>query len=352
MKIMQIMPEFGLAGAEIMAENLTYGLSRKGHSVILVSFYTRETEITKRLSQHGFNLVYLDKKLGFDKTIITKLRKIFLKEKPEVVHTHRYVLPYVYVASLGLSHKIVHTVHNIATKEVGSKQQILQKILFHSRKVTPVAISPIVKVSILKRYRLKDEQVPMVFNGIDLEKCKPKTNYGLHEDGTILHIGRFTKQKNHSRLVAAFEIVHRQFPGVRLKLIGTGELQDEIAKLVKEKGLGDVVDFLGLQGNVFPFMTNADIFCLSSDYEGMPITLIEAMATGMPIVSTKVGGVPDMIEDGVSGKLVGLSENELSSAIIEYLNNETLRLRQGVAAKRQSAVFSQGNMTNSYLGVY
>ena len=119
MKIIQIMPEFGLAGAEIMAENLSYGLSNKGNDVILVSFYSKETEITKRLVQHGFEIVYLDKRQGFDKTIITKLRKLFVKEKPEVIHTHRYVLPYVFIAAYGIPLRIVHTVHNVATKEVG-----------------------------------------------------------------------------------------------------------------------------------------------------------------------------------------------------------------------------------------
>ena len=352
MKIIQIMPEFGLAGAEIMAENLSYGLSNLGHEVVIVSFYNMETEITKRLLMHGFKLIYLDKVQGFDKSIITKLRKIFSEEKPAVVHTHRYVLPYVFAASIGMPIKIIHTVHNIATKEVGSKQQILQKIIFHSKKVTPVAISPIVKKSILERYDLREDQVPMIFNGIDLERCIPKAEYNLHEGGTILHIGRFTTQKNHNRLIDAYEKVHHQFPQIRLKLIGSGELLDDIKKSIVDKGLESSVEFLGLQGNVYPFMNAADIFCLSSDYEGMPITLIEAMGTGLPIVSTNVGGIPDMIENGVSGQLVGLSDEELSTALVNYLKSKTLREKHGIAAKQKSTIFSQEDMTMNYLGVY
>jgi glycosyltransferase involved in cell wall biosynthesis len=352
MKVIQVMPEFGLAGAEIMCENLCYGLLKNGHNVVVVSFYNYKSEITKRLKEHGIHIIYLGKKKGFDSSIINKLRKIFIDEKPEIVHTHRYVLPYVFLASIGLPPKIIHTVHNVADKEVERKQQAIQKILFHTTKITPVAISPIVKESIAKRYNITNNQIPMIFNGIDLKKCIPKTDYDLHDNITILHIGRFSPQKNHMRLIDSFETVQRKYPNAYLSLIGEGELETSIKKYVREKGLSDFVRFLGTTGNVYPYLSNSDLFVLSSNYEGMPLTLIEAMATGIPIVSTEVGGISDMIENGVSGKLVPCNCESISNALLSLLSNEEERRSLGEKARADSKKFSQEIMTENYLELY
>lgn len=352
MKILQIMPEYGLAGAEIMSENLCYGLKKQNHDVIIVSFFHLETPIIERLVSNGFKVLFLDKKPGFDCSVIKKLRMIFKSEKPDIVHTHRYVLPYVYLASIGYAHKIVHTVHNVASKEVGRKQQIIQYFILRSRKVTPVTISPRVKESFLVRYKLKNKQIPMIYNGIDIDRFEKKANYDLHNGGTILHIGRFSRQKNHIRLIDAFKLVKAVHPQSRLQLIGSGDLEQSIIEYVKTNELADSVEFLGLKDDVRPYLYNADVFVLSSDYEGMPITIIEAMATGLPIVSTEVGGVPDMIHDQTSGYLVSLSSDELSIALIDLLNSKKLRNQLGDNAKIDSNAFSLSTMTNNYLDVY
>ena len=114
MRIIQVMPEFGLAGAEVMAENLAYGLKNEGHDVLILSFYSMHTAITDRLEKNGIRIEYLGKKKGLDLSIVFKMRKIMKRFKPDVVHTHRYVLPYAFFAAAGLNAKRVHTVHNIA----------------------------------------------------------------------------------------------------------------------------------------------------------------------------------------------------------------------------------------------
>ena len=117
MKIIQIMPDFGLAGAETMVENLASGLVAEGHDVLIISLYDLHTAITERLENKGIKIEYLGKKRGFDPSVILKMRKIIKKYQPDVIHTHRYVLPYVFLASMGLKIKRVHTVHNVAQKE-------------------------------------------------------------------------------------------------------------------------------------------------------------------------------------------------------------------------------------------
>ena len=350
MKILQVIPELSLAGAEIMLENLATSLSARGHDITVVSFYSMETPITRRLVKQNFDVIFLDKNSGFDLKLIIKLRKIIKEINPDIIHTHRYVLPYVYISNFGINKKIVHTVHNIAKKEVGRKQQILQYFLFRKRNIVPVAISPIVRETIIDLYKIKN--VPMVYNGINIETCKSKQQYDISDGGIILHVGRFSEQKNHRMLIEAFAKVQKVKKNVKLLLIGQGELESEIRKIVQNLEVTEKVVFAGVRENVKDVMSIADIFVLSSFYEGMPMTIIEAMACGLPIVATRVGGVPDMICNGEDGVLVGVNASELADALIELLDNKELRERYGKAAFNNASKFSSFNMAEEYEDIY
>ena len=351
MKIVQIIPELSLAGAEIMVENLSYALKALNHDVYVISLYSLKTPISERLEKKGIDVFYLNKKTGFDLTVIKKIREKIIEIDPDIVHTHRYLLPYVTMATIGLRVKIIHTVHNVAEKEVSSKQQIIHSWLYNRKKITPVAISPLVLDSIKARYK-RIKTVPVIYNGIDLGNCHPKTDYSLTSQKTVLHIGRFSYQKNHELLIDAFEKVHLQMPEVKLQLIGGGELENDIKEKVASSGLTENVKFLGLQDDVYKYLVDADIFILPSRYEGMPITLIEAMGTGLPIIATPVGGVPDMIQNSISGLLVESSAYNLSSAIINLLEDGNLRKKLGENAEKDSKRFSSMTMAKNYIDIY
>lgn len=353
MKIMQIMPEFGLAGAEIMCENLIYGLKSLNQELIIVSFYDFHSAITKRLEDNGFKIVYLNKKKGFDFSIFLKLRKLIREEKPDVIHTHRYVMPYVIpVVMFNKKIKKIHTIHSIATKEQGKFGKFLSKIFYKLNIVVPIAISPLVKETICKVYKLKSCRVPMIFNGIDMSKSIVKDDYSFKNHIKILHIGRFAEVKNHKMIVKAFLNIIKIYPNAILQLIGDGVLKEEIIKLVKELKLQDNVEFIGLIDNVFPYLYNADIFILPSIYEGMPITLIEAMTTGLPIVATNVGGIPDMITNEENGVLIKNDINVLFDALIKFINDKELREYCGNHAKMKAKEFSSKIMADNYLQIY
>lgn len=352
MKIIQVMPEFGLAGAEVMAENLAYGLKAEGHEVLIISFYCMHTAITDRLEKNGIRIEYLGKKKGFDLSIVFKMRKIMKKFRPDIVHTHRYVLPYAFLASARLNVKRVHTVHNVAEKEVPQKQLPMQKVLFKKFGVIPVAITPLTQKSIEDYYGLNQSEVTLVYNGIDLTQCIAKKNTQIDSQIKILHVGRFAPQKNHEMMVEAFADVVKDYPKCELDLVGDGDLVDSVKQKVTELGIEEKVHFVGLLDKVYEKMSESDIFILPSNYEGMPITLIEAMATGLPIVATAVGGVPDMIEDGKSGLLVGVTKDKIAKGIVSLIEDAMLRETVSQGAKQRSVQFSMENMTRAYISVY
>ena len=132
MKILQVIPYFCFGGAETMCENLTYVLQKQGHQVTVVSLYARRTPISERMEHAGVRILYLDKKMGLDLSMIPKLRKIMRAEQPDVVHTHLDVIKYaVAAARMAGVHKCVHTVHNVADKEAeGRVQKIINSFYF------------------------------------------------------------------------------------------------------------------------------------------------------------------------------------------------------------------------------
>lgn len=353
MKVFQIIPDLGLAGAEIMCENLAYTLKKNDVDMVVVSLYNYHSAITDRLKSAGIRVEFLSKKRGLDFHIFWRLLKLFKNEKPDVVHTHRYAIEYAIPAAIISRVPIkVHTVHNVARKENNRLVRFLAKVFYKFFNLTPVALSERIKKTILDEYNLMPEQVPVIFNGIDLSKCIPKQNYKIEERMNILHIGRFSQQKNHSGLLKAFKRFHDIYPNCILKLIGEGEKKKEIEQYISENDLSSCVEILGLQPQVYSYLSNADIFVLPSKYEGIPLSLIEAMGTGLPIIATNVGGVSDMLENNESAILINVNEIELTSALQTLYENESLRVKIGNKAKEDSIKFSAKNMGLEYLNLY
>ena len=353
MKIAQIMPEFGLAGAEIMCENLTYELRKAGHEVIVVSMYDYHSAITDRLEQSGVEVRYLGKKPGLDVSMIPKMAKVFRETGVQVIHTHRYCAQYAMPAAMltGVKHR-VHTLHSVALIENKKKAaRKLSQFFYKHCHLIPVSLSEAVKESVMEEYDLDSNAIPVIFNGIDLSRCIPKDDYARSGNFKILHIGRFSAEKNHIGLITAFGKFHGKHPDSELWLIGDGKLRPEAEAFTRDQGLEQAVKFLGLQSNVYGYMHDADMFTLTSSYEGMPMTLIEAMGTGLPVVATRVGGIPDMLDDD-SAQLVPVDTDAVAEAFEKYACDGMLRQKNGLAAVARAVGFSAQVMAENYLKVY
>ena len=319
----------------------------------MISFYSFKSSITERLESNGIKIVYLDKKSGFDYSMIGKLRKVIKDEKPDIVHTHLGTFIYCFFAMSLMKHsRWVHTVHSMAGEEATGIRRVVQKYCIKRKKATPVALSKTVQSSVSDVYCTELDDVPVVFNGIGLDRCIQKENYVLKDKFTFIHIGRFSKEKNHIGLVRAFELFHKKYPDSKLQLLGTGPLVDEIKNYVRILKLTDSVEFLGVQDNVYSFLNEADVFVLPSFVEGIPMTLIEAMGTGLPIVATAVGGVSDMLENGTSALLCDVDEEKIAECFEKYYLDEQLREWHGKAALERSKIFSAEEMAKKYLEIY
>lgn len=341
-KILQIIPNFGYGGAERLTVNLMKYLDKEKYEVRAISMFdSLNTELEKILENENIPVYYLGKKKGFDPRMFFRIDKIIKSFKPHIVHTHRYVLRYA-LPSL-LLHKVpvkVHTVHNIAEKEVDKVGKLVHKIAF-SFGVIPISISRLVSESLTSVYGVKN--IPLILNGIPVEYYQ-KANINREEwrekegfqkeDFLFVNIARLAPQKNQALLIEAFAKGPARHDNSKLIIVGDGEERERLEEITKLHRLEEKVYFLGIRTDIPDILNASDVFVLSSDWEGNPLSVMEAMAAGKPVIATSVGGVPELIQNNITGILVPPKNvNAFSKAMLMLIENKDLCQKLGEKAK-------------------
>ncbi len=321
---MHIIPSLTLGGAEKFAVDLCNELSLDNDVFLCVIDKIDNTMILKKQINTKVTVISLNKPKGYSISTVFNLYKLVKKLKPDIIHTHLRALVYSSLYIFLLKFPVVHTIHNLAHKETGTKRQKLYKIFFHYFNVTPVSISQKVLESTEKVYGSKYSE--LIYNGV---KALKKTNlypsvkeevdsYKKNNNTKILlNVGRLSKQKNQLMLIDVIKELNKIDIDFVLLFIGSLKNEKEYADLCLKNAENIFnIFFLEEKSNIGDYMYCADAFCLSSLYEGLPLVVLEAMSAGVPILSTPAGGVPDVIEDGVNGYL---SDTFIKSAYKEVL---------------------------------
>lgn len=362
-RVLHIIPNFGPGGAERMAVNLIRGLVQDRFDVAAVSLYDRQgTDLELMLQESGVPVWYLGKRLGFDPRMYVRLNQVLRRLQPDVIHTHQYVLRYVWpLPAYRRAAVRVHTVHNVAEKEVDAPGRWLHHMAFRSG-VVPVAIAHAVSLSLRRVYGLK--ATPLIPNGIPVERYNnptvPRTNWRLGEgfdDEAVLFvsIGRLDPQKNHALLLKAFaEGPAATDPRTQLLIVGEGSLRPILEQQAMTLGLSHRVRFLGFRTDIPEVLAAADVFVSSSDYEGNPLAVMEAMAAGKPVIATAVGGVPELVEHERTGILVKSRDVQaLATAMNRFLKNAPERIAMGrQGALKAAELFDVRTMVAAYERLY
>ena len=199
---------------------------------------------------------------------------------------------------------------------------------------------------IKKLYKLKD--VMTIYNPVDTSKFVP--NKENHDKFTFITIGRMSPQKNQALLLKSFSNIVNYDKNVSLIFIGDGELKEELFALTKQLNIENYVKYIGNVSKVECFLNKADVFVLSSIYEGLPMTILEAMSIGLPIISTNVGGVKDVVTD--NGLLVGVNENELTEAMELIMHSKEKYNYFANNSKKNAKNFNLEKIAEEYEKVY
>jgi glycosyltransferase involved in cell wall biosynthesis len=360
MRILQIIPDCGVGGAERMMAHLARHLRQMGHSVSAASFFgPLGTSIEDELGAAAVPLHFFGKRRGVDSRMIPRLARLLEELKPDVIHTHRYALAYLLPALLRRSFPVVHTLHNMAEHEIALPGRLLQWLAFRAG-VVPVAIGTAVADSIYDEYGLRPSYV--IPNGIPVERYRAppgargevRSALGIDPGApTFVTVGRFMYQKNHRLLVDAFASGRLRRVGAHLILAGDGELRGELEGQIRTLGVADRVHLLGVRNDVERVLACADVFVLSSRWEGNPLTVMEAMAAGKPIISAGVGCVPELVAEG-TGRLVPPEDGRaLEAAMFELCADSALARTMGAEAQRVArARFDDDVMARAYADLY
>lgn len=316
MKILEIIPQLGSGGGERFVVDLCNELVKR-NEVYLVYFYPNEDarfyegELDKRI-----NVKVIRKHLGFDLTLAFKLRNFIKEVKPNVVHTHLNALPYVYLALLGINDiHCFHTVHSDALKEAGTRLMLwVRHCAFRSRRIVPVTIS---KQSLLSFERTYNMSASLIYNGRNVNMPMPVSkdveqevdSYRNDANTKILvNLAHIDDVKHQDMLVRCVKRLTLEGYNIALMLIGRVSSLETKNKIEQEHC--NNVHLLGEKNNPLEYLKYSDVFCLCSRYEGLPISLLEAMGLGLPPVCTPVGGIVDIVENGKNGFLSGGTDEE------------------------------------------
>jgi glycosyltransferase involved in cell wall biosynthesis len=190
-----------------------------------------------------------------------------------------------------------------------------------------VAVSEAVARSVTKR---SGQILRVIPNGVDIERFHPNPS---REPGLrIVFVGRFIANKGPDVAIEAFDMVQERVTGATMVMVGDGPMADSLRRQVDEHGLGEAVTFLGLQDDVSGILRQSDIFVRPSEVEGMPLTILEAMATGLPVVACDVGGVSEVVSAGLTGHVVPPgSAREVAGALLDILTDKGKAAAMGAA---------------------
>ncbi len=288
-------------------------------------------------------LYFLGKGDKADWGVYKKLERLFAEYRPTVVHTHLLGLNYAYLAMLKHRTPVrVHTLHSLAHKEIGNRiARIVRTLAFRYRigGVVPVAIADEVARTVEQVYGYKNP--PVIPNGIPVDEYAPnpekraqfRAAHGVEPEAVVIvHVGRFVELKNHALLLQAFAQLKSTHP-LYLWLVGDGELRPAMEQRARELGIAERVRFWGVRSDVADILNAADIFTLPSKYEGNPMAVMEAMAAGLPVVASHVGGIPELVEDEHQGLLVPADDQPcLVQGLQALIDNPTKRYQLGKSA--------------------
>ena len=320
------------AGAEVQLLSLMRYLARlPGFECSVILF--NEGRLAEELRKLPVSLTVISEQTFSPMGIAYRLAKALRKIRPDVVHTHKYKDSFIgtlVARSLGIPY-VVRVVHGLPEPFMGLRNAKMVAYTAADRLMTGwfvdrvVAVSSDIEKVLIGMYG--SNRVSCIHNGIDLEAVRVTTSreafrrkWQIPEDAVVIGtVGRLVPVKGHAILLDATRILQASIGNVALVLVGDGPLRKDLEANAKRLGLEKSVIFAGQQDQSYDFMNMMDVFVLPSLHEGIPMVVLEALALQRPVVATRVGGIPEVIEHGQTGFLAEPSDASSLARLLQRL---------------------------------
>jgi len=366
--IAHVIYRLDVGGLENGLVNIINGLpeGQYRHVIICLADFT---DFHKKIKP-DVELIALHKKPGNDLGMYWRLFKIFRRLRPDILHTRNLAALEAQLPAwlAGVKHR-VHGLHGwdtSADNAVNSRHLKLYKLMDYLVQLY-VPLSDELERFLIDQVSVKHPKSHKICNGVDTERFRPSAfpastilPEGFLPAGGVLigTVGRLETVKNQLLLVEGFANLITSFPEfkqrARLVLVGDGSMRSAIEQRVNEAGIEELVWMTGSRNDVPELMTVMDVFVLPSKAEGISNTILEAMATGLPVIATDVGGNAQLVVDAETGFIIQSdSVPELTDRLMKYLDDDALLKKHALAGRqRAEQAFSLQHMVNEYQSVY
>ncbi len=367
-KILYLTTSAKMLGAEKMFYELAAGINRKEFEILVCTIKDKDKDLLLKLKNKGIKTktLGLNEKWQFLKVL--KLVIIIKQFKPNIIQSFLFfdnILARIFGAILNVP-IIISGQRNVETNR-SSLRNFIDKTTLPLADLI-VSNTEAGRSILMEREKVLSKKIMVIPNGIDLrqipslpgdeeKKLSLKailSNIGYRPPFVVGYVGYLTKQKGVNILLESFDRLKRETKNkVVLFIVGDGPEKRTLEKLAKKLNINDSVFFLGYKKNAIKFMTLFDLFILPSLWEGQPNVILEAMALGLPVIATNVGGVPEMIQNKENGFLVKPNDSEALTKAIEFLvNSEPDRKKISDKAARSVKKYSIENMVIKFEDSY
>lgn len=367
--VLQVVTGFAWGGGERHVLLLLEAFRNSPLRLQLVVFH--DGRLAKEARALGFPVHLIEKRFRGDFSTTFRLMGLIKRERADIVHTH-LVGANLYgriAGRLSRHARVISTLHYVSPSAMAPDESSLsQSIIFHADLWTSrlcdrlIATSDHLRGALVVR-GMRSEKVVTIRNGVDLEALQPqpadpaavRRELGLAPDTPLVGVvGSFLPVKRFDLFLKAAQRVAADHPDAVFLVVGDGGLRAELEAQASALGIENRVLFPGFRDDVPRVLSALDVFVLSSDSEGTPYVVVEAMAMGKPVVATKAGGVPEQVRTGTEGFLVDCGDDAgLASGISRLLSDDALRAEMGRRARaRAEREFSQAKAVEQLQAVY
>jgi len=354
-KVLNVINFLNIGGAQSLLKNFILDAKKSSDFEIDVCVLYPNGVFLEELEKEGVRVFNLNSGAKYNFFMIFEILEIIKRGEYDIVHVHLFPASFfVAVASIFLdrSIKFIFTEHSIYNRRRAFRIFKILDYFTYLRYRKIICVSKQVKSSLEKWLPSASYKTVIIRSGIPLNALPGKQLQKIYD---VLFVGRLERVKGVDILLRAAGYLKKKYSmKIRIGIVGTGVLLSDLKRLSINLGINNTVEFLGVRGDILSLLDKSSVFVLPSRWEGLPISILEAMSRNVPVIATSVGGISEVINDGEDGVLVTPENPELlAGAIIYLLENEGLRAKLATNAfKKVKEEFSIDMYTSDLLNLY
>ena len=347
-RILTIIPGLGMGGAEHMAYELIQNLDKNKYTSIVLCYGTKKDTSLEKKMEALCEVKYLNISKSIGPLEMIRVMRAISLYKPDIIHAHMGGIAFAIPWCRLFKKPLVLTVHTRPDKAFSTKNQKQIRYFFKTGRLTMVAVSKENYELIKEYYGIEDDRIQYVNNGIKVERFFREK----HDGFAYINVARQDENKNQVAIIRSFARLYEQNNNIRLYLIGDGPDHTKLLELVAELNLESVVKIPGISDSPEKYYALSDVYIQSSHREAMPLSVLEALAAGLPIISTDVGGLKDVVKE--NGILIPDGSDEaLYESMLKLLYMEKQQFSKMILKSKEIAkLYSAQTMAEKYSLIY